>query len=123
MKGRVENSGAVIPVTFHLETGQLLQIEFVVDTGFTGALALPLGAVRHLRLPFEQEVKADLPDSSVISVPVHFADIEWNETRKRVRVLGMGQTPHIGIALLANCRFGAEFWEGGAVIISPKGKA
>ncbi len=123
MKGFVQNLQAVLPVTFEIGQGQMLQIDCVVDTGFTGALTLPAEAVTRLQLPFVALVQASLADHSEISLPVHLANIHWNGKAREVFVLAIGRRPLVGTSLLSQCRFGAEFWEGGAVIIVPKGSA
>ncbi len=50
MTGCVENLHALLPVTFRLSNPPDLTIEFVVDTGFTGFLLLPPGAVAAMGL-------------------------------------------------------------------------
>ena len=68
--GHVSALHVLISVPF-LRTGQsAIAIEFVVDTGFTGELCLPLDAVKMLALPFRYELQARLADDSAVMLPV-----------------------------------------------------
>lgn len=77
-RGRVLGLQAQVPVTFCLTVQPDLQIEFVVDTGFEGALTLPATAVARLGLPYLTDLTANLADSSSIRRDVHLAAIIWN---------------------------------------------
>jgi len=46
-----------------LANGSTLPIEFVIDTGFTGAVCLPPEAVSLFRFPFIYDVPANLADN------------------------------------------------------------
>jgi len=52
----VKGLQAHVGVTLRLPNQSGLEIEFVVDTGFEGALTLPPTAVAALGLPFFQEM-------------------------------------------------------------------
>ena len=58
MRGSVSRLHALLPVTFRLTGRQELAIEFVVDTGYTGSLTLPMEAVEALGLQFEFDLPA-----------------------------------------------------------------
>lgn len=77
MTGAVTNLHAMLPVIFRLPDGREISIEFVVDTGFTDYLTLPLEAVTLLGLPFSVELPAFLADGSDVLLPVYKADIVW----------------------------------------------
>jgi clan AA aspartic protease len=117
MTGHVDNLHALIPVTFRLPGRPDIAIEFVVDTGYTGNLALPPSAINALGLPFEYDLPASLADDSEILVPVHIATIMWKNAEIEVRVLAMGRRPLLGTALLADSELVAQFAENGLVTI------
>jgi predicted aspartyl protease len=50
--GTVIDGRATVPVTFRLTNQPDFNIEFVIDTGFTGSLCLPPEAIAVLGLPF-----------------------------------------------------------------------
>ena len=77
-RGSVQNLHALLPVTFLLGAARLT-IEFVVDTGFTGALAVSEAAIASLQLPYLYDVPADLADDTTRDLPVHSAVIEWDD--------------------------------------------
>lgn len=52
MTGSVVDLHAVLPVTLRLPGRGDLAIDFVIDTGFTGFLTLPVAAIETLGLPF-----------------------------------------------------------------------
>ena len=75
MTGRVSRLHALVPVTFCLDGQPDLAIEFVVDTGYTGSLTLPLEAIQALGLQFEFNLPANLADDSEVLVPVYSATV------------------------------------------------
>jgi clan AA aspartic protease len=105
-------------VTFCLTVQPDLQIEFVVDTGFEGALTLPATAVARLGLPYLTGLTANLADSSSIRRDVHLAAIIWNGVEQEVAVLVLEGQPLLGTALLENCRLMIEFMDGGNLVIN-----
>lgn len=91
--GRVESLHALLPVAFRLKDRPDLTIEYVVDTGFTGFLTLPLEAVELLQLPYLQDVPANLADDSQVALPVHLATVKWCGRERDVRVIATGRRP------------------------------
>ncbi len=121
MTGRVANLRALMPVTFRLAGQPDLAIEFVIDTGFTGALALPPTAIGAMGLPFLEDMPASLANDHTVTVPVYTATILWNDLEAVVRVLAVGRRPLLGTALLNQNHLGINFVEGGQVIVTPHG--
>jgi clan AA aspartic protease len=115
--GTVHDLQARVNVVFRLPGRPDLAIECVVDTGFAGALTLPLSAVAALGLPFFQEIDANLANDMDVKTSVHVATIVWDGREIEVAVLAMGRRPLLGTALLDNKRLCADFVEGGAVTI------
>ena len=117
MIGHVESLHALLPITFRLPDRSDIAIEFVVDTGYTGYLALPFPAVKALGLPYEYDLPANLADDSEILVPVHAAVILWNGLERPVRVLAMGKRPLAGTAILDGNELVVKFAEQGFVTV------
>ena len=115
--GRMVGLQACVDVTFRLLNRPDLVIEFVVDTGFEGALTLPKAAVAALGLPFHQDIDANLADDSNVSTDVHRATIVWEGLLLNVAVLAMGKRPLLGTALLKESEFFAQFKSNGIVTI------
>ncbi len=107
----------IVPVVLVLEGRPELQIEFVLDTGFEGAMTLPAAAVTALDLPFYQETDAFLADGTSVKTEMYRAKIQWQGKQENAAVLAMGHTPLLGTAILAGCELTAQFFEGGVVEI------
>jgi clan AA aspartic protease len=71
ISGLVTDRHATIALTFLLPNSSSISIEFVIDTGFTGELCLPLEAVILMGLPFRHDTSANLADNSEVLLPVH----------------------------------------------------
>lgn len=65
MRGTTIRRQATLPVTFRLPSQPNLTLEFVIDTGFTEDLTLPLAAVAALNLPYRYQQRANLADGTV----------------------------------------------------------
>jgi clan AA aspartic protease len=116
--GVVVELQAQIEVVFRLPTQPDLTIEFVVDTGFAGALTLPPVAVAALGLPFSQIMPTNLADDSHIQANIHEATILWDGHEVDVAVLAMGKRPLLGTALLDGYNLNADFEDNGAVTVT-----
>lgn len=117
--GRVEQLHALLPVTFRLSGQPDLTLEFVVDTGFTGFLTLPLAAVAAVRLAYLHDVPASLADDSQVPLPVHVATIVWNGEERDVRVVATGRRPLLGTSLPGGSELVVQFAQNGLVTAEP----
>jgi clan AA aspartic protease len=117
ISGIVTDLHAIVSVTFLLPNGSRFPIEFVVDTGFTGDLCVPLEAVALMGLPFLYDLPAKLADNSRLLLPLHQADVLWNGEERVVHVLATGVRPLLGTAMLENYELVVQFVEGGLVAI------
>lgn len=78
ISGIVTDRHATVPLTFLLSNGSTIAIEFVIDTGFTGELCLPVEAVSLMGLTFRYDTPANLADNSEVLLPIHEASVLWN---------------------------------------------
>jgi len=117
IRGTVIGLQVRVGVVFRLPNSPNLEVEFVVDTGFEGALTLPPDAIARLNLPFYEEASAKLADNSNIKVDIHTATILWDGREVQVAVLAMGQRPLLGTALLNGFNLNTDFMDNGAVIL------
>ncbi|MDQ2732206.1 MAG: clan AA aspartic protease [Armatimonadota bacterium] len=117
MFGNVVNLHAVLNITFRLANGYSRELEFVIDTGFTGFLTLPPEEVASLGLQYLFHIPAYLTDHSEIRLPVYRGVIDWNGSELDVNVLATGQRPLLGTALLGGYELVAQFSEMGQVTI------
>jgi clan AA aspartic protease len=117
IQGTVVGLQMRIKVVFRLPNLPDMEIEFVIDTGFQGALTLPVPAVAAMGLPFYEAVTANLADDSHVAVDVHKATILWDSRELQVAVLAMGQRPLLGTALLDGFNLSADFADDGPVTV------
>ncbi len=89
-----------------------LEIGCVINTGFEGALALPIAAIAKLELPYVASLNTNLAHGENFVVPVHRATLVWDEVELEVPVLAMGKRPQIGTLLLNNFNLNIDFSDG-----------
>ncbi len=116
MNGYVFGQQPCPGVTMLLQ-GRQIEIEFAVDTGFEGALTLPITVVATLNLPFYQRISANLADDSNCMVDVYTATILWHGQPLNVAVLAMGQRPLLGTSLLNGNDLHIRFEDGGPLTL------
>ncbi len=117
ISGIVIDRHPTVSLTFLLPNGSTIPIEFVIDTGFTGELCLPLEAVSLMGLPFRHDTPANLADNSPVLLPVHEATVLWDDEEREVLVIATGRRPLLGTALLDEQELVIQFTEGGLVTI------
>jgi clan AA aspartic protease len=118
ISGIVTNRNATVALTFLLPNGSTISIEFVIDTGFTGELCLPLEAVSLMGLTFRHDTFANLADNSEVSLPLHEATVLWDGMERDVLVIATGRRPLLGTALLDEQELVIQFTEEGLVTIN-----
>jgi clan AA aspartic protease len=119
MVGTISNRRAYVILTVRGPSGQEREVEFVLDTGFTGVLTLPPAACGVLSLPFARIQPAHLADGTRVILRVCHADILWNGRARTVEVLVMDGAPLIGMTLLDGHDVHLHVADGGSVTIQP----
>jgi clan AA aspartic protease len=94
-----------------------LEIGCVIDTGFEGALTLPISAVEKLQLPVVARINANLANDENVVTSVHRATIVWDGAEIEVPVLAIGRRPLIGTLLLNNYNLNIDFCDGGILSV------
>jgi len=96
-----------------------LTIEFIVDTGFEGDLALPPDLVgRTLATPSGYDSHA-LADGRIEHFETQEIEIDWAGDKRITEVLVIGGEPLVGTTLLSDMHLHVEMAEGGDVSIEP----
>lgn len=93
------------------------EIESVIDTGFSGALTLPVDLVERLQLQFARYVNGELADGSQTVVPLFFGNLRWADRLLEVEVAVAGASPLVGVQPLNGYRLIANYVPNGAVAI------
>lgn len=95
-------------------------IPFVIDTGCTEALTLPIHIIRRLNLPpaDDDETEVTLADGSAEIVGVYVARLLWHGQPREVEVFDLGSEPLLGMELLRGCNISIDAAPGGVVTIT-----
>ena len=117
ISGHVAGLQARIEVVFRLPHRPDLVIEFVVDTGFAGALTLPPAAVTAMGLRHVAQLSANLANDSSVPTEVYQATILWDGAELDVAVYALGKRPLLGTALLDGFNLNADFTDSGQVAL------
>jgi predicted aspartyl protease len=96
-----------------------LDIDAVVDTGFTGALTLSAGRIAALALPYVETADALLADGSIVASRADSAHVLWNGMRRRVKVYESVGDALVGMTLMHGCRLCMDIVGGGRMTIEP----
>lgn len=100
-------------------TGTRLEVDSVVDTGFTGSLVLPAAIVAALGLERRSGGSATLADGSTCNYDNYAAELEWDAGTRGVIVSAVGREALAGMTLLADHKLSVEVWNGGTFEIVP----
>lgn len=119
MRGRVVSSAreAIVPLTLLGSGGARVEVEAVIDTGFTGHLTLPAGVVRSLALPERGFVEVELADASTSALRVYDARLLWSDRERPVPAYEAEGGPLVGMSLLRGSRLTVDVQPGGQVVI------
>lgn len=114
--GAVSNRRAYVTL-FVSGSGGQGDVEFVVDTGFTGYMTLPSAACLALKLPFEGYQPSSLADASQRMLAIYRLTVLWDGEEREVDVLAIDSAPLIGMSLLDGYDTRIQAMEGGLVTI------
>jgi predicted aspartyl protease len=96
-----------------------LDLEFILDTGFEGDLALSTHLADVVCGPVVAVENRRLADGRRLRVPIRGAELDWQGDLRPVQVLVLEGDPLLGSALLMGQYLHIEMIEGGEVVIEP----
>ena len=96
-----------------------VEVDAVVDTGFTSSLTLPADTVEALGLTRQSGGGAILADGSVRQFDSFAAEVAWNDGWRPILVYTVGAEALLGMLLLAGHELRVEVIPGGSVAIDP----
>jgi clan AA aspartic protease len=114
-----EYQEALVNLTVRGPTGEEAAFDFLVDTGFTGAVSLHSSVAAALELPTLGAEVAMLADGSVITYSVSEAVVVWDGVPRRVPVSIADNIPLLGMRMLAGHELLIHDIPDGLVRISP----
>lgn len=94
-----------------------LSVEFTVDTGFAGDLALPWAIAQQIDLQLAERRFIRLADGTTRECEFGAIALEWNEELRETEVLILEGRPLLGMLLLNGCHLSIDISDGGEVVI------
>ncbi len=110
---------AVIALTLQGTQGQLITLDVVVDTGFTGFLTLPLPEIAQLGFPYQGLIDARLGNGKPAEFDMFAGTVLWEGQVRTGIVLAADGMPLVGMTLLRGFRLCLDIIDGGPVTIEP----
>ena len=111
----------IATLTILSPTGQTMEIDAIVDTGYNGFLSLPPALVTELELPFASVGWAYLADGSEATFNTYGVTALWDGQPRHVEADAVGDTPLVGMQLLDRHSLYVEVEVGGRVVIQARG--
>lgn len=115
--GVVQDDEVRIRLEVRGSAGQSQAVEAVVDTGYTGELTLPFGAIATLGLGWLRMDIATLADGSECTFDVYEAEIVWDGNIRHILIDAADAIPLVGMALLRGHEVRMTVRDGGVVTI------
>jgi clan AA aspartic protease len=114
---------AIIPIRIRGPVGLELEIQAIVDTGYTGSLTLPSADAVALGLVRRSGSRAVLADGTVRRFDTFAAEVFWGGKWTGIVVSAVGDESLLGMSLLSGRVLRIETVPGGAVEVRPLGVA
>src|SRR5437879_230398 len=93
-----------------------LHVEFVIDTGFDGELALPASLLNDLDTAFIGDHAVLLADRTRRSIPHYEIEIDWHDEKRSTEVIALEGRPLLGNGLMEGSSVHIEMADGGEVV-------
>jgi clan AA aspartic protease len=94
-----------------------MRIEFIIDTGFDGDLALPTSLVRQLDVTFSADRIIRLADGTMQRRPCFSIPLEWNEEIRETEITVLENAPLLGAVLMDGFLLQIEMTNNGEVTL------
>ncbi len=118
MLGHVRDNFARVTLALPGRTGAVW-VEFVINTGFDGELALPAALLSGLDAAYAGDRPIQLADGTERARPVFRILLEWESEWRPTEILSLDGTPLLGVNLLEGSLLQIEMMSGGQVMIKP----
>ncbi len=118
MLGHVRDSFARLTLPLPGREG-LVNVEFIVDTGFEGELSLPQHLLNQLVVSDASRRPVLLADGTRRERPFHKIIVDWHDEPRLAEALALDGNPLLGAELLAESLLQAEMTDGGEVSVEP----
>ena len=115
---------AVVTLSVQGENGAMEDVNFIIDSGYTGEMTLPQGIINRLNLgaaeydDYEAAPTVMLADGVIMMVEVYVTSVWWHDRLRSVEVDSIGSTPLIGMGLLRGSNLSVDAIPGGLATIT-----
>lgn len=110
---------AVVRLRVRGPGGPGLDLDAVIDSGFTASLTMPAALIAALGLPRQSASQAVLADGTVRQFDLYAAEVEWGSVWRPVLVSAVGGEVLVGMSLLSGHELRVAVVPGGIVEITP----
>ena len=93
------------------------QVSAMIDTGYNGALTLPLTIIEDLGMPWRRRGRALLADGRETVFDTYEATVIWDQRPRRVAIDATESDPLVGMSLLQGYEIRIQVVAGGDVTI------
>lgn len=100
-------------------SGLEMDVDTVIDSGFSASLTLPAATIVACGLARQAASQAVLADGSIRHFDIYAAEVEWNGSWRHVLVSAVGDEALVGMRLLAGHELRIAVTPGGIVEITP----
>ena len=114
----IANKGAVIPLQLRGVDGAELDVNGLIDNGFTASMTLPTTLAVALGLKSGRLSKLVLADGSIRRSRVYSIGVLWNGNWRSVLATALGDEVLVGMRMLAGHRLQIDAVTGGTVEIT-----
>ncbi len=97
-------------------------VEFILDTGFSGSLTLPMALISLLGLPFRSRGSATLADGSETQFDIFAATVIWDGVPRGILVEAAETEPLLGMSLLYGFNINIQAIDGSRVTVKRLGE-
>ena len=115
-----ESLEANVMLTVSGRNGATEQIDFLIDTGFYGELALSQVTIDRLNLALSDrsETTLTMADGTTSTANTYSACVLWHGRRREVEVINLEADFLLGMGLLSGSNLNVDAVPGGAVVIT-----
>ena len=115
---------AIVALSVQGDDGATENIDFIIDTGYTGEMTLPQEIIDRLNLRtaeydgYGTAPTVMLADGAILTVEVYVTGVWWHDRLRVVEVDSIGSNPLIGMTLLQGSNLSIDAAPGGLVTIT-----
>ena len=114
-----ESLEARVSLAVRNEIGVSETVEFTIDTGFSGEIALPQYVIDRLNLTREDDdATITLADGTIRVLAIYTGWIEWHGQDRDVIVVTLGVEPLLGMSVISGSNLSVDATPGGPVTIA-----